>query len=100
MGPGATRSTASAAVEAVLASILQATQQDEKLHIAHFGTFARKTRAAREGFDINTGSMRHIPARSELTFSAAKGLLPENQAQPTANIPEPSHNPIGSIMQQ
>ncbi len=78
MGPGATRSTASAAVEAVLASILLATEQEEKLHLAHFGTFARKIRAARKGFDINTGLLRDIPARAELTFTPAKNFLPEN----------------------
>lgn len=75
MGPGATRATASAAVEAVLASIKLATvETGEKLHIAHFGTFERKERDARQGYDINTGAMRHIPARSELTFKAASGL--------------------------
>lgn len=76
MGPGATRATASAAVEAVLASIQLATDEtDDKLHIAHFGTFERVIRAPRQGYDINTGTMRDIPARSELTFKAANGLL-------------------------
>lgn len=75
MGPGATRATASAAVEAVLASIQQATATpDEKLHIAHFGTFTRKKRPARQGYDINTGAMRAIPAREELTFRPAAKL--------------------------
>lgn len=75
MGPGATRATASAAVEAVLASILLATTDaDKKLHIAHFGTFERKQRNARQGYDINTGSMRDIPSKNELTFKAAKEL--------------------------
>lgn len=78
MGPGATRSTASAAVEAVLASVCLATEaENARLHIAHFGTFERTTRPARQGYDINTGSMRHIPARSELTFKAAAGFLPK-----------------------
>ena len=78
MGPGATRSTASAAVEAVLASILSATQNPgEKLHIARFGSFERLLRPARQGYDINTGTLRHIPEKEELTFKAAKGFLPE-----------------------
>ena len=77
MGPGATRATASAAVEAVLASILQSTETGEKLHLAHFGTFERVQRAARLGYDINTGVMRTIPEKQELTFKAAKGLLHE-----------------------
>ena len=76
MGPGATRATASAAVEAVLASIQHATAaENQKLHIARFGTFERKNRPARQGYDINTASMREIPARSELTFKAASGFL-------------------------
>ena len=74
MGPGATRATASAAVEAVLGSIIQATTSGEKLHVAHFGTFERVQRAARRGYNINTGTMQAIPARQELTFKAAKGL--------------------------
>ena len=73
MGPGATRSTASAAVEAVLASIRLAAQQ-EKLHIAHFGTFEQVHRPARQGFDINTRTMRNIPEKSELTFRASSRL--------------------------
>ena len=75
MGPGATRATASAAVEAVLGSILQATTTDEKLHLAHFGTFERVLRTARQGYNINTGTMQDIPARQELTFKAAKKLM-------------------------
>ncbi len=77
MGPGATRASASAAVEAVLASIRLATDSGGKLHLAHFGTFEHVLRAARQGFDINSGAMRHIPEKRELTFKAAKGLLRE-----------------------
>ena len=73
MGPGATRSTASAAVEAVLASIRLAAEQ-EKLHIAHFGTFDQVHRPARQGFDINTRAMRDIPEKTELTFRASSRL--------------------------
>ena len=77
MGPGATRATASAAVEAVLASIRLATDCDgKKLHLSKFGTFERVLREARQGYDINTGSMRSIPARSELTFKAARNMAP------------------------
>ena len=42
MGPGATRSTASAAVEAVLASISAEAQNETGVHIKRFGTFAYK----------------------------------------------------------
>lgn len=59
MGPGATRSTATAAVEAVLHSIQQASRES-KLHIAHFGTF----------------ELNH--PRQRLTFRPAKGFLPDS----------------------
>ena len=42
MGPGATRSTASAAVEAVLASIQQGAQEPKGVHITRVGSFAYK----------------------------------------------------------
>lgn len=78
MGPGATRSTASAAVEAVLASILDATDSPgDKLHIARFGSFECVERPARKGYDINTAELREIPSRQELTFKAAKDFLPQ-----------------------
>lgn len=80
MGPGATRATASAAVEAVLASIQLATAEtDARLHIAHFGTFERKSRRARQGYDINAASLRQIPAKSELTFKPAAAIFPEKE---------------------
>ena len=76
MGPGATRATASAAVEAVLASIQQATAETgDKLHIARFGTFERLLRPGRKGYDINTASIHTIPARQALTFTASKQIL-------------------------
>ena len=82
MGPGATQSTASAAVEAVLASIQLATRETgNKLHIAHFGTFKRTRRPARKGYDINTGAMRDIPAKEELSFTAARDLRLNNGEQ-------------------
>jgi len=45
MGPGATRSTASAAVEAVLASIINGSADAKGVHITRFGTFFKKTKA-------------------------------------------------------
>ena len=57
MGPGATGSTASAAVEAVLTSIQKAANTTPKLHIAGFGTF-------------------RISPKGKLTFSPARGFLP------------------------
>ncbi len=45
MGPGATRSTASAAVEAVLASIINGSADAKGVHITKFGTFFKKDKA-------------------------------------------------------
>lgn len=72
MGPGATRRTASASVEAVLSSIAAAAETEDKVHITGFGTFETVTRAARNGYDINTGTRREIPAKRVLTFRRAK----------------------------
>jgi len=58
MGPGATRSTASAAVEAVLASIQAASHEAQKVHIARFGIFRTND-------------------KQRLTFRPAKGFVPE-----------------------
>ena len=57
----------------MLASIRLAAQQ-EKLHVAHFGTFEQVHRPARQGFDINTRTMRDIPEKTELTFRASSRL--------------------------
>ncbi|MBQ9835817.1 MAG: HU family DNA-binding protein [Akkermansia sp.] len=73
MGSGTTRNTASAAVEAVLASVLEAASQ-EKVHIAHFGTFETVCRPARKGFDINTASITTYAAQSRLTFRPSSGF--------------------------
>ncbi len=73
MGAGTTHNTASAAVEAVLASILTAVQ-DEKVHLPHLGTFQTINRPARTGFDINTGEHVTFPARAKLTFRPASSL--------------------------
>jgi nucleoid DNA-binding protein len=43
MGPGATRTTASAAVEAVLASIVAEAKNEHGVRIKRFGTFAFKS---------------------------------------------------------
>lgn len=60
MGPGATGSTASAAVEAVLTSIQKAANTNPKLHIAGFGTF-------------------RLSPKGKLTFSPARGFLPNSK---------------------
>lgn len=60
MGPGATISTASAAVEAVLNSIHKSARTEPKLHITGFGTF-------------------RLSPKGKLTFSPARGFLPNSK---------------------
>lgn len=76
MGAGTTQATASAAAEAVLASILSAAEE-EKVYVAHFGTFEYATRPARRAYDINNGRMREIPASRKLTFRPSSGFVPK-----------------------
>lgn len=76
MGAGTTQATASAAAEAVLASILSAAAE-EKVYISHFGTFEYATRPARRGYDINSGTMREVPADRKLTFRPSAGFVPK-----------------------
>ena len=73
MGPGATQKAASAAVDAVLSSILSQVAE-EKIHIAHFGTFETVHRPARTGAHPISGETITIPAHSRLTFRPAKGF--------------------------
>lgn len=82
MGPGATRNTASAAVEAVLASVLAAVKEDKKLHIAHFGTFHTERSSARRGYNLATGSIRNLPPKKHLRFRPAAHFLPKLDSPP------------------
>ena len=60
MGPGATRSTASAAVEAVLASIANGAAEDNGVRILKFGTFRKKT-ASNGGQKLRFAPSRKLP---------------------------------------
>lgn len=67
MGPGATRNTASAAVEAVLSSILATAQVDPKVHVPHLGTFEYPP------------PTEHKPDKQpKLKFRPAKDFLPSH----------------------
>ncbi|MCH5285091.1 MAG: HU family DNA-binding protein [Akkermansiaceae bacterium] len=75
MGPGTTHSTASAAVEAVLGSILDLTQAEgQRLRITRFGAFERVRRPARQAFCIPAGQPREVAAHSRLIFTPARGF--------------------------
>lgn len=70
MGPGTTRSTAAAAVEAVLGSVLALTQEPgQRLQITHFGAFERVRRPARRAYHIPSGQFIELPPRTRLTFT-------------------------------
>ena len=74
MGPGATRNAASAAVDAVLSSILKGAQQ-EKLHITRFGTFETALRPARTAAHPITGARITVPTHTRLIFRPADELI-------------------------
>lgn len=76
MGAGTTQATASAAVDAVLSSVLSAADEEKKVHITRFGTFEYADRPARRAYDINSGTMHEVPAARKLTFRPAKGFVP------------------------
>ncbi|MGG0325880.1 HU family DNA-binding protein [Bacillus mycoides] len=69
-----TRSQASLAVDAVLASIQQALQNGDNVQLIGFGTFEVRDRAAREGRNPQTGESITIPAGKVPVFKAGKVL--------------------------
>ena len=73
MGPGATRSTASAALEAVLASIV-ALSSRERLQITRFGSFEWQDRPARRAYSIPGARHTTLPPTRRLTFHPAKNF--------------------------
>ena len=74
MGPGATRRSASAAVEAVLSSVVAAVAEGEKLHIAGWGSFELRERRARSGRLPGAGERLAIPAKRVPSFRPAAGF--------------------------
>lgn len=48
-------------------------QKADKVQLVGFGTFERKTRAAREGRNPQTGATMQIPESKYLAFKGAKG---------------------------
>lgn len=56
----------------VLAAFIETVQAEEKVQLVGFGTFQKKTRAARKGRNPQTGKEIDIPAKTALAFSASK----------------------------
>lgn len=65
---------AEAAVSAVLDSVKDALADGDKVSIVGFGTFAVKTRAAREGINPLTKAPMSIPETKVPTFKAGSAL--------------------------
>ena len=74
LGPGTTYQSATAAVDAVLGSIL-ATVPRGKVRIPDLGTFEFIDRAPRTAFSIPLSAAKTIPATRKLTFRPASSLL-------------------------
>ncbi len=73
MGPGATGKAASAAVEAVLSSIL-AEVGHGSVHVPELGTFGMRDTPARCGYSISAGKIVTYPSTRSLTFRPSTAL--------------------------
>jgi len=62
------------AVDTVLGSIQTGLKADAKVAISGFGTFTRKTRAARTGINPFTKKEQEFPASVTCGFKPAQGL--------------------------
>ena len=69
-----TRVTADSVVSALFATIAAALARGEKVLIAGFGTFATRSRAARQGRNPATGESIATPASTTPSFKAGKTL--------------------------
>lgn len=70
----APRKTAEAVVNATLDSISEALENDDKVTIIGFGTFAVRERAEREGRNPRTGETITIESKRVPCFTAGKAL--------------------------
>jgi len=71
---GLTKKDATAAVEAVFASIETALKAGDKVQLIGFGNFEVRTRAARKGRNPQTGEEISIPASKIPAFKPGKAL--------------------------
>ena len=69
-----TKATADSPVAAVFATIAEAPARGEKVSIAGFGTFATRTRPARQGRNPATAESIAIAASTAPSFKAGKAL--------------------------
>ncbi|MBE6631441.1 MAG: HU family DNA-binding protein [Ruminococcaceae bacterium] len=71
---GLKKKDADAAVNAVIATLVDSLAAGEKIQLVGFGSFSVKERAARKGRNPATGKEIEIPASKHITFTAGKGL--------------------------
>lgn len=69
-----TKSDATKAVEAFVDTVTRALKKGEQVSIVGFGSFAVKSRAARQGRNPKTGETIHIAASKVPGFKAGKAL--------------------------
>ena len=69
-----TRATADSVAAAVFATIAETLARGEPVSIAGFGTFATRSRAARQGRNPATGESIAIAASTAPSFKAGKAL--------------------------
>ena len=71
---GMPRTQAAHAVDAALAAITEALNNDEKVQLLGFGSFEPKVRPARTGRNPRTGEALEIPASRSVGFKAGSLL--------------------------
>ncbi|WP_071131515.1 HU family DNA-binding protein [Enterococcus timonensis] len=71
---GFTKKDATAAVDAVFASIQESLSEGEKVQLIGFGNFEVRERAARKGRNPQTGAEIEIPASKVPAFKPGKAL--------------------------
>ncbi len=69
-----TKKQAEAAVNATIASVIDALKAGDKVQLVGFGTFEVKERAARTGRNPQTGATIEIAASKAPAFSAGKAF--------------------------
>ena len=76
---------APAVVEAVFDSMIEELQQGGKVEIRHFGSFRRRSRAARRGRNPLTGVAVEVPAKVVVHFTPSQAL--RRSVNGTADFP-------------
>ena len=73
-GDGLTRKATTDLIDATFDNIVNSVKADGKFFMPSFGTFTKKSRAARTGRNPRTGQEIKIAASNSIGFKAAAGL--------------------------